>query len=214
MVQVKTFCFNALQENTHIIYKAGGDCIIIDPGNYLEDEFKLLNAFIDHLNLNPVMIVNTHCHIDHILGVQELKDKFRIPFCIHELEMPVLLSMKSFAEAFGFPDYREPEPDRFISEGDSIRLENSSWKVLLIPGHSPGHIALYEKELRKCIVGDIIFQNSIGRTDLPGGDFNTLIEGIKNKLYELPDDVEIFSGHGPNTNIGEEKKYNPYCNTQ
>ncbi len=212
MIGIKTFCFNTLQENTHLIYKPGGDCIIIDPGNYFEDEFKILTGFISQQKLKPVMIVNTHCHIDHILGVQALKENFNIPFCIHELERQVLLSMKSFAEIYGFPDYREPEPDRFLKERDIIELEESAWKVIFIPGHSPGHIALYEKEMGKCIAGDIIFQNSIGRTDLPGGDFDTLIAGIKNKLYVLPDEVEIYSGHGPNTTLGKEKIYNPFCN--
>ena len=210
MVSVRTFAFNALQENTHVIYEPGGEAVIIDPGNDSPGELLTLDDFLTEQEADPVMIVNTHCHVDHVLGAEAVKEKYNIPFCIHRLEVEVLAAVKVYAPTFGFMTFNEPVPDSFISEGDTFKVGDSTWRTLFVPGHSPGHIAFYEENLGKLIAGDILFRNSIGRTDLPGGDHETLIRGIKEKLFNLPDDVEVYSGHGPNTTIGYEKKNNPF----
>ena len=210
MVSVRSFTFNALQENTHIIYAPGGEAVIIDPGNDSAEELKQMDDFLTAQNASPVMIINTHCHVDHVLGVQAVKEKYNIPFCIYRLEKEVLSAVKIYAPTFGFMSFNEPVPDSFISEGDTFKVGETTWRTLFVPGHSPGHIAFYQEDLKKLIAGDIIFRNSIGRTDLPGGDHETLISGIKGKIFCLPDEVEVYSGHGPNTSIGYEKKFNPF----
>jgi hydroxyacylglutathione hydrolase len=210
MVTVKTFCFNLFNENSHLIYQPGDECAFVDPGNYDDYEFNAIIKFIEDNALQPKMIINTHCHVDHVLGVLKLQEHYKIPFFIHPFELQVLTSVRLYAPTFGFDAYAEPRPDGFIEEGQLIKVAGSSWEIILIPGHSPGHIALVEKSLGLCIAGDIIFRESIGRTDLPGGDHNSLINGIKHKLFCLPDETEIYSGHGPNTTVGYEKQNNPY----
>jgi hydroxyacylglutathione hydrolase len=210
MVFVKSFCFNPFQENTQIIYSPGGDAVLVDPGNNSAEELKQIEDFLIDQETKPVKIINTHCHIDHVLGVQVIREKYHIPFYIHPLEKEVLAAMKIFAPTYGIMSFDEPAPDQFINEGDTFSIGDATWNILFVPGHSPGHVAFYQAESKKLIAGDIIFRNSIGRTDLPGGDHETLISGIKEKIFSLPDDVEIFSGHGPNTTVGYEKKYNPF----
>lgn len=214
MAGIITFCFNAFQENTQVIYQTGGEAIVVDPGNYSETENETLTSFFDEQHIQPVRIINTHCHVDHVLGVQFLKSRYGIPFLIHAGEEPVLRSVALYASNWGFREYAEPAPDQFLSEGEIINLGDSAWEILHIPGHSPGHIVLYDKGSDRCIAGDVLFRNSIGRTDLPGGDHDLLISGIRKKLYTLPDEVEIFPGHGPNTRLGTEKKHNPFCRAE
>ena len=210
MVSVRVFCFNAFSENTFLI-ESNSQCIIVDPGCYESYEQQELINYISENNLTPLSIINTHCHIDHILGVEYLKHHYNIPFEIGKNELPVLRSTKLMAQVYGFEGYKEPGYDRLLTEGEEITVGDSSWKVLDVPGHSPGHIALYEENNKLCLAGDVLFLNSIGRTDLPGGDYDTLINSIRNKLFEFPDDVVIYPGHGPETTIGEEKINNPFC---
>jgi glyoxylase-like metal-dependent hydrolase (beta-lactamase superfamily II) len=211
MIEIRTFPFNVFAENTHVVFQLGGECMIIDPGCHSDKEFVTLKNFIEEHSLKPVKILNTHCHIDHILGVDKLKREYNIPFYIHAGEKAMLESAEMYAGIYGIRDFSPPVPDGYLEEGELVYLAGSTWKVLFIPGHSPGHIALYESAMQKCIVGDILFLESIGRTDLPGGDHNTLLKGIMNNLYSLPDEVEVYPGHGPNTFLGHEKKYNPFC---
>ena len=210
MVSVKTFCFNAFSENTFIL-ESDKHCIIIDPGCYDEAERKELVDYIESNLLKPLSIINTHCHVDHVLGVKFIKEYFDIPFLILKEEEQVLKSVKLYAPIYGFNQYSEPEVDGYIEEGEIIKLGNSQWKILSVPGHAPGHIALYNEEDKICMAGDVLFQRSIGRTDLPGGHFDTLIKSIQMQLFTLPDDVKVYPGHGPETTIIEEKLYNPFC---
>ena len=143
--------------------------------------------------------------------MDKLKDDYNIPFYFGKNDLQTLKSGKLIAPVYGFNQFREPEYDGFLSEGEEVILGNSTLKILDVPGHSPGHIALYEEDSKICIAGDVLFKNSIGRTDLPGGDFDTLISSIRNKLFTLPDDVIVYPGHGPETSIAEEKRYNPFC---
>lgn len=207
---IKIFCFNDFRENTFVIVDEE-ECIIIDPGCYSKEEVEDLIHYIESQNLRPKSIINTHCHIDHVLGVEKIKNHFQIPFIIREKELPALTSVKLYAPLYGYPGFAEPVPDDFIDEQDTVSLENQYWQILDVPGHSPGHIALYNREASVCISGDVLFNRSIGRTDLPGGDYETLIKSIKTKIFTLPENTKIFPGHGPETTVGEEKKYNPFC---
>jgi len=210
MVSIKVFCFNAFSENTFII-ENDSKCIIVDPGCYETDEYETLKGYISEKGLSPQSIINTHCHIDHVLGVDQLKDYYNIPFYIGKNELQVLRSAKLSAPIFGFNQFREAKHDGFLSEGEEVKLGNSSLKILDVPGHSPGHIALYDDDGKICIAGDVLFLNSIGRTDLPGGDYDTLINSIREKLFVLPEEVVVYPGHGPETTISHEKRHNPFC---
>ena len=207
---IKIFCFNDFRENTFVIVDEE-ECIIIDPGCYSKEEVEDLIHYIESQNLRPKSIINTHCHIDHVLGVEKIKNHFQIPFIIREKELPALTSVKLYTPLYGYPGFAEPVPDDFIDEQDTVSLENQYWQILDVPGHSPGHIALYNREASVCISGDVLFNRSIGRTDLPGGDYETLINSIKTKIFTLPENTKIYPGHGPETTVGEEKKYNPFC---
>lgn len=207
---IKIFCFNDFGENTFVIVDEE-ECIIIDPGCYSKEEVEVLIHYIESQNLRPKSIINTHCHIDHVLGVEKIKNHFQIPFMIREKELPALTSVKLYAPLYGYPGFVEPVPDDFIDEQETVSVGNQRWQIFDVPGHSPGHIALYNREASICISGDVLFNRSIGRTDLPGGDHETLIKSIKTKIFTLPENTKIFPGHGPETTVGEEKKYNPFC---
>jgi hydroxyacylglutathione hydrolase len=211
MLRIKSFEFNPFQENTYVLYDETNECIIIDPGCADPEEEKQLLSFIDKNNLKVKKLINTHCHIDHVLGNALVKRQFGVNLILHKSETPVLAAVKAYASNYGFFTYQDSEPDEFIAEGDEVRFGNQSLNVLFVPGHSPGHIALYDPVSKVVIGGDVLFLNSIGRTDLPGGDYDTLIASIQEKLFALPDDVTVYCGHGPATTIGYEKKSNPFC---
>jgi len=212
MPQIQMFTFNAMfQENTYVVYDESKECIIIDPGCYESDEQQTLAAFISSQNLQVKYLLNTHCHIDHVLGNDFVKETYRVPLKLHRTELPVYQAVKTYADVYGFPGYREAPVDGYIEEGEQIRFGNTELKTLFLPGHAPGHIAFYHEEEKCCIAGDVLFAGSVGRTDLPGGDFDTLIKSIREKLFLLPDDTVIYPGHGPVTTIGQEKATNPFC---
>ncbi|HEY5751355.1 MAG TPA: MBL fold metallo-hydrolase [Chryseolinea sp.] len=211
MLHIQSFVFNPLQENTYVLYDDSGECVIIDPGCYEPYERQELTDFISAEGLTVKMLLNTHCHIDHVLGNSFVKEKYGVRLYIHAKDEPVLRAVKAYAPNYGFAQYQEATPDAFLEEGQDITFGQQSFKVLFVPGHAPGHVAFYNEKEKIVMSGDVLFQNSIGRTDLPGGDFDTLIRSIHQKLFTLPDDVIVFPGHGPETNIGFEKKTNPFC---
>jgi glyoxylase-like metal-dependent hydrolase (beta-lactamase superfamily II) len=208
---IKQFVFNTFSENTYIVYDDTKECIIIDPGCYESGEKAELKKFIEDNNLIVTSLINTHCHIDHVLGNKYIINEFNIGLTIHKLDIDTLKSNDVVAPIYGFQAYESSEADIFVDEGERVKFGNSVFDILFVPGHAPGHIALVNEAEKICIAGDVLFQQSIGRTDLPGGDFETLMESIKNKLFKLADDVTVYCGHGPNTNIGYEKQYNPFC---
>lgn len=210
MVQVQTFVFNPFSENTYLLHDETGEAIIIDPGCYDRSELNELVAYVDTHSLKPVQIVNTHAHIDHVLGVAALKRKYGIPFALHKLEEPVLKAVKSYASNYGFSTFEEPEIDTFIREGETIEFGNTSLKIIFVPGHAPGHVAFVSDADKLVIGGDVLFRMSIGRTDLPGGDHATLLRSIREQLFTLPDDYQVYAGHMEPTTIGFEKKHNPF----
>ena len=210
-MNVKTFTFNPFQENTFILYDNSQECIIIDPGCYEQNEKKELIEFIESNELQPVKIINTHCHIDHILGNSYLAKKWGVELLLHEKEIPILKGSQEIANIYGMNEYENsPMPKYFLKDGDTVSFGKTECSVLFTPGHSPGHICLYHAATNILIAGDVIFQGSIGRTDLPGGDFDILIDSITKKIFRLPDETQIYCGHGPVTNLGFEKDHNPF----
>lgn len=211
MVQIQSFTFNGFQENTYILFDQTKECIIIDPGCYGLEEQETLENFIVENNLKPVLLINTHCHIDHVLGNRFVATKWNLNLAIHELDLPTLNSVKDYCTLYGFHNYEDsPQPSHFLNEGDSVSFGESELDILFTPGHAPGHIVLHSSKQHFIIGGDVLFQMSIGRTDLPGGDFDTLFLSIKEKLFTLDEKTKVYCGHGPSTSIGFEKKNNPF----
>ncbi len=205
------FTFNPFQENTYILYDDTKECVIIDPGCFENAEKLELDNFISANNLKPVRLINTHCHIDHVFGNRFVSERYNIELEIHKGELPVLEAVPRVSEFYGIP-FPEPSPmpGSFIEEGDIISFGDTKLETLFTPGHSPASISFYCKEAKILIAGDVLFREGIGRTDLPGGDFDTLIASIKEKFFPLGDDIKVYSGHGPETTIGWEKDNNPF----
>ena len=215
MLSVKSFTFNPFQENTYIVFDDETlDAAIIDPGCSNTSEEGALSEFISRRNLKVKYLLNTHCHIDHVLGNTFCKNTYRVPLHIHSEELPILAAVEAYAATFGITNYQPATADHFLTEGQTITIGNAHLKVLFTPGHAPGHISFYEEKEGLIIVGDTLFFESIGRTDLPGGNFNTLENTIRTKLYTLPSAVIVYPGHGPKTSIGYEKLNNPFVNAQ
>ena len=211
MIKIQTFTFNDFQENTYVLFDKTNECIIVDPGCYEKKEKIQLENFISDNKLKPILLVNTHCHIDHVLGNHFVSKSWNIPLAMHKLDLPTLKSVADYCSIYGFHNYEQsPEPKLFLKENDVINFGNSSLKVLFTPGHAPGHIVLHSSKQNFIIGGDVLFKLSIGRTDLPGGDHDTLIQSIKEKLIPLHDDTTVYCGHGMPTNIGFEKQNNPF----
>src|SRR5690606_28793157 len=158
----------------------------------------------------PVKLLNTHCHIDHVLGNAFIKKTYDIPLWFHKEEEPVLRAVSSYATNYGFPQYQESSADHYIKEGEVVKFGNSNLQSRRVTGHEPGHLVVYQPEIKTCIGGDSLFQGSNGRSDLLGGDQDTLLQAIRSNLFALPDDVKVYPGHGPATSIGYEKTNNPF----
>ena len=210
MISIKKFTFNPLQENTYILYDETGDCIIVDAGCYFGYEKEELTCFISENNLRPVKLVNTHCHFDHILGITFCRTKYRVPFFAHKDDEFLIERAVAQGDVFDVPVEPVDLPDEWISEGERISFGNSSMEILHVPGHAPGSLVFYDPAQGFILAGDVLFQGSIGRTDLPRGNYEQLISHIKNKLLILPDETIVYCGHGPETTIGEEKATNPF----
>lgn len=211
MLYVQCFTFNAFEENTYVIYDDTKTCAIIDPGCYEQQEQETLSAFIEEHALQVAHLINTHAHIDHIAGNQYVKATYGVHLALHQQEIPILQAASQYAAMYGFTAYQPIEAEKLLTAGDTIQLGNESLSVLHVPGHSPGHIALCSQQAKLCLCGDVLFKNSIGRTDLPGGDHARLLQSIRHQLFLLGDETVIYPGHGPATTIGEEKKNNIFC---
>lgn len=203
--------FNPFEENTYLIYDDTNECVIFDPGCYHAAEKAELQAKIAGLGLKPVRLINTHCHIDHVFGNRFVADTYGLALEMHRGELPVLQAVSQVADMYGIP-YPEPSPlpEKFIEEGDIIQFGNTELEAIFTPGHSPASLSFFCAEHNFLIAGDVLFQGSIGRTDLPGGNYNLLISNIKTKLFPLGDEVAVYPGHGPGTTIGYERKTNPF----
>ena len=211
MISIKTLVFNPFSENTYILYDKTRECAIIDPGCYGSEEEKELVAFIDDHKLRPVLLLNTHCHIDHVLGNKFVRDYYNLPLQIPEHDKSTYDAVPTYASIYGFPDYQHIKEDRLIKENELLTFGEAELQAIFLPGHTKGHLAFIEEQSRVCLAGDVLFEGSIGRTDLPGGDFDTLIRSIQQTLFEFPDDMTVYPGHGPTTTLGQEKRHNPFC---
>lgn len=209
-MKIASLTFNEFAENTYVLYDDSGQNIIIDPGCNTSQEEARLDALIADLKLNPVRLINTHCHLDHIFGINHVKNKYGLELEIHRGEQPLLGYAVQIARMYGMSLDPIDPAERFLDEGDEVTFGSTRLEVLFTPGHSPASICLYDPESKQLIAGDVLFQGSIGRTDLPGGDYDTLIGSIADKLLVLDDDVVVFPGHGPTTTIGTERKTNPF----
>ncbi|MEN8247368.1 MAG: MBL fold metallo-hydrolase [Bacteroidota bacterium] len=214
MISIETLVFNIFEENTYILHDETKECVIIDPGCYKPEEEHFLQEFITKKSLKPVALLNTHCHIDHILGNHFVKNTFGIPLHIPKDEESNLNSVKTYGSFYGFAKYKEIKADKLIDPDQVIKFGDSELTALFVPGHTKGHMVFVNENEKFCIGGDVLFNGSIGRTDLPGGDFDTLIDSIHKKLFSLDDATIVYPGHGPTTTIGNEKKSNPFCAIQ
>ena len=211
MIHLESLVFNPFQENTYLVYTDNGDCAIVDPGMLFPHEEERLVEKVEGLNLRPKLLLQTHLHVDHVLGTGFVSKKWGLEPIGHEGDAFLVERTKEMAAAFGMDlDENPPYPARYLNHGDRIELGDVSFEVIHVPGHSPGGIAFYCAEEKVLLAGDVLFKGSIGRSDLPGGNQHELIDGIREKLLILPDDVTVYSGHGPKTTIGEEKRTNPF----
>ncbi len=213
MLSIRCFEFNPIQENTYVLYNEHGQCAIIDPGCYYENEERQLKAFIEEKKLTPVYLINTHCHLDHVFGNKFVSQTWNLPLHLHETEKLVLSFAPKSAEMYGLPFDNYTGEMIYLNEGDTLKIGDDELKVLLTPGHSPASLSFYCEKDGFLISGDVLFSGSIGRTDLPGGSFEELERSIRTKLYTLPDATKVYPGHGGGTSIGFEKKTNPFVRT-
>ncbi len=208
-VKVHSFQFNPFQENTFVIYDQEKKCVIIDPGCYERHEEDILFGFIEEKQLQPMALINTHAHIDHILGNAAVKSKFNIPLYLHKEDLSTLHSVESYAHVYGFEKYKtSPDPDEYLIDHSEVSFGLMKFKIYHTPGHAPGHVVLYNQENKFVINGDVLFNGSFGRVDLPGGDIQTLKNSIFDVMFQLPEDTIVYCGHGTETTIGKEKKDN------
>ena len=210
MLTVQPFTFNPVQENTYVVYNEKGHCCIIDSGCYFASEERLLTDFIGQNELKPIYLLNTHCHLDHIFGNKFIYKTYGLTLWLNKLEKPVLEYGPASGQLWQMPFDNYDAELNFLDEGDTIRLDDDQLEVLFTPGHSPGHVSFYSRENKFVVSGDVLFEGSVGRTDLPGGDFNILQESIRTKLYTLPAETIVYPGHGDTTTIGDEMKTNPF----
>lgn len=212
MIKIKKFVVNPLRENSFILYDDSRKCILIDPGFYFEEELHEVAHFINDNQLKPVRLINTHCHFDHLMGVEYIRERYSLPFECHRDDLFLLERANQQAVEFGFNIPPVRYPDSFLKDGDLIEWGDSVLQVIHVPGHSPGHVVFYSASDGIIIGGDVLFAGSIGRTDLPGGSYDQLIDAIKRKLLPLPGNTKVFAGHGPETTIGFERLNNPFLN--
>lgn len=211
MIKIESFVFNMFYENTFVVSDDSKECVIIDPGCYSQHERDKLSRYISRQGLKPVHLLNTHCHIDHVFGNRFVADTWKLKLTIPDGEQSVLDAFPKISEMYAIPNIQQsPDPEIILFENDIVKFGNTTMKVISAPGHSPGGICFYMEDEKILIAGDVIFEDSIGRTDLPGGNHNLLIQNIKTKILTLPEDVQIYCGHGNSTTVGKEKRYNQF----
>ena len=210
MLQIHSFTFGPFQENTLVLEGANKECILIDPGCYYPEEFTEFKQFIESKKLKPVKLINTHFHLDHVSGNQFVSEQWNLLPTGHKKGTFTLAGNERASAVYGLNYFPSPPINEFIDEGDVLHLAGELFEVLFVPGHSVGHIALVHHQSESVIAGDVLFRESIGRTDLPGGDFEVLKSSIQQKMYALPNNYTVYCGHGPTTTIGHEKANNPF----
>ncbi len=210
MTQIHSFKFSPFEENTYVLWDDSNDCVILDPGCYDQRERDQLQGFIENNGLKPVKLLNTHCHLDHVFGNKFVADTWNLHIETHKGELPVLEAAPRAAAMYGVTIEPSPVPTVFLEEGDVVEFGKTKLEVLFTPGHSPASICFYNRAHSWVVSGDVIFLQSIGRTDLPGGNLDTLMQSINDKILTLDDDVILYPGHGPSTTVGAERRANPF----
>lgn len=210
MLQIQGFVFNFASENTYVLYNENKNAWLIDPGNKSEQETNAIDQFIKEKGLKIEKILLTHAHIDHVLGLQWAFDTFKVPVYLHKEDQEVLDMLQASGMRFGFPVEPVKVDTIYIKEGEELELDGEKFNIYHVPGHSPGSVVYHNENQKFMISGDVLFEGSIGRTDLYKGNYEQLIDGIKTKLFVLDPDTQVFSGHGNPTSIGFEKQYNPF----
>lgn len=209
-MKIATFTFNGFGENTYVLYDETKECVIVDPGCSTAEEEAELVGFIESNALTPIRLLNTHCHIDHILGNAFVAEKYGLTLEAHQGEEIVLQMGTQVSTMYGIPYRLSPAIGKFLEDGGMVEFGETKLEILLTPGHSPASVSFFDSLSMQLIAGDVLFYGSIGRTDLPGGDYDTLIQSIETKYYPLGDDVKVYPGHGQPTTIGYEKMTNPF----
>ncbi|MCF6364786.1 MAG: MBL fold metallo-hydrolase [Bacteroidales bacterium] len=209
-MKVHRLVFSSFEVNTYIVSDKSNECVIIDPACKNKQEQNYLLNFLKEQRLKPVKLLNTHCHLDHVFGNKFVSDTFNLETEAHKEEEFNITNSVNAANLYGVQMEKPYPVKKFLKEGDKIKFGVSELEMFHVPGHTAGSIVFYNKKEKLAIVGDVLFNGSIGRTDLPGGDFDTLINGIKTKLFKLDDSVTVYPGHGPATSIGKEKQTNPF----
>ncbi len=210
MLKVKSFEFSPIQENTYVLYNDNNECAIIDPGCYYPNEVDELKRFIHQNKLTPILLLNTHCHLDHVFGNKAISEAYNLTLHLHKNEQKVLEFAPTSGLMYNLPFDNYTGDFIFLEHGDVVKIGTDELNVLLTPGHSPGSISFYNAVNGFVIGGDVLFKNSVGRSDLPGGNHDTLIESIKTQILTLPPQTIVYSGHGPQTTVGVEMANNPY----
>ncbi|WP_068245071.1 MBL fold metallo-hydrolase [Hydrotalea flava] len=210
MLHIKVFTFNPIQENTYLIYNDALNAVIVDPGFYFSSEQQVFSGYIQKKQLTPSLLINTHCHLDHVFGNKWVHEHYKIELWAHKDEIPMLEMAPISGQQWGLPFENYSGNINLLQEGDKIYLDEDEFEIFEVPGHSPASICLYHAPQKILIAGDALFRESIGRTDLPGGNHHQLIKNIKEKLFVLPEDTVVYPGHGPATTIGHELRYNPF----
>ena len=210
MLHVKSFAFNPFSENTYVVFNDEKNAFVIDPGNFSDAETKMLTKFIDDNGLKILNILLTHAHIDHVMGLQTVYDHYKVPVLLHELEKEMLDRNPMDANRFGFFFKPFVGEIQYVKENETVKLDEDELKVLHVPGHSPGSVAFYSEAEKLMISGDVLFEGSIGRTDLYKGNHEQLIESIRTKLFVLDNETKVYNGHGNPTTIEFEKNHNPF----
>lgn len=210
MLNIQAFVFNFASENTYILYNENKNAWLIDPGNMNEQETNLISNFIKDNELKIQKILLTHAHIDHVFGLQWAYDTFKLPVIMHKEDQEVLDMLQMSGMRFGMNINPVKVDVEYINEGDELDFDGEKFKIYHVPGHSPGSIVYHNENQKFMISGDVLFEGSIGRTDLYKGNYEQLLDGIRKKLFVLDDETKVFSGHGNPTSIGFEKQYNPF----
>src|SRR5690606_2091172 len=210
MIHIKSFVCTPYQENTYVLYDDEGAAAIIDPGMYGPSEEDAVTAFITDERLSPQLLLNTHCHVDHVLGNRYIYEQYGLLPHFHEGELPLLMEVQNYAPQMGIRYELSPIGETFLPATGTVRFGNNELALIFAPGHSPAHLCFYSASDGFLIGGDVLFRNSIGRTDLPGGNHQQLLTSIRQQLYTLPDQTVVYPGHGPETSIGYEKQTNPF----
>jgi glyoxylase-like metal-dependent hydrolase (beta-lactamase superfamily II) len=210
MLYLQSFCFSPIQENTYIIYNDQKEAAIIDPGCYYDYEKEKLSQFISEKKLNPVLLLQTHCHLDHVFGSKYVAEQYQLCMHIHPKEEVMIPMAEQSGLLWNMPFRMYNGKLAYLNDNDIVQLGEDTLKVLLLPGHSPGSIGFYSEKESWIISGDVLFRESIGRTDLPFGNQEQLLASIHNNLLPLPSNTKVYSGHGPHTTIGFEKRNNPF----